>query len=216
MHSQCWPDEPRTSLPVLRQTLLPGELLWEQGKPSTDLFMVRYGALKLVTLLSNGEEHLRAFVLRGELIGHEAMAGQTRHSRAEVLEETAVCRIHWPLNEMPLAALAPGLLRRLATLLLQAEDTRQPEDDPRRALLRYLTALRRRIGVPDGACGGQQLRLPMSRADLASYLGFAEGTVCRTLRALAREGQLKVRGRTVWLPAAPAAGSAAAPSNQRG
>lgn len=202
LQRQCWPEGTPETMNVMRETLSAGGQLWHQGESCAELFMVRSGAVKLVSTLPDGEQQLQAFALPGELIGVEALAGIARQGSATVLGETSVCRLRWVTTEEPQLA-APALLRRAARVLLASVGAVQRHADPRQALLRFLRSLAERTGVPDSARGPGWLRiqLPMGRADIGQHLGFAEETICRALRRLARDGTLLVRGRTVWLPA---------------
>jgi CRP-like cAMP-binding protein len=60
-----------------------------------------------------------------------------------------------------------------------------------------------------------RLRLPMSRLEIGQYLGYAEETVCRSMRRLQRQGEIEVSGRTLLLKKAPRPGSVAAVPVQR-
>ena len=62
--------------------------------------------------------------------------------------------------------------------------------------------LARRIGRRADSSGHAAiaLRLPMSRREIGQYLGYAEETVCRSLRRLQRRGPVQVRGRELQLP----------------
>ena len=49
---------------------------------------------------------------------------------------------------------------------------------------------------------GEWLRLPLSRAELAEFVGLAPETVSRVIHRLARAGHFEVRGRRIRVPPA--------------
>lgn len=207
MELRCWPEsQPRsTQVPVERDpTLLAGASLWRHGAPFESLYIVRSGAVKVHETDVSGEERVLQFAFAGDLIGLESLASGHHDNNATALTETMVCRLDWPPREeaIPDAALRERLLRRASTLLRGRQRATRLAD-PDASVRLFLHEIAGRIGREENEAEQRsvRLRLPMSRLEIGQYLGYAEETVCRSMRRLQRAGELQVSGRTLLLNA---------------
>ena len=97
------------------------------------------------------------------------------------------------ITEITREGVEPLLLRRVAADLHRTLQRNPPAHDALSAVARFLEDTAARIGRDDQ--GDRVLRLPMTRADIARYLGLAEETVSRAFRQLAADGRFVLRGR---------------------
>ena len=181
-----------------RRPLERGEHLYRAGQPLGSLYVAREGAFKTVATDAEGVEQVVGFHLPGELMGLDAM-GAGRHACDSLALTTAtVCEI--PLSKLEdMARQLPGLQRQLLRVIGQGINRDQShlemlgrKQAPERVAL-FLHSLSERyqlLGLP-----GDMFTLPMSREDIASYLGLVIETVSRTLTKLQDEGIIAVRGR---------------------
>lgn len=181
-----------------RRPLARGDHLYRAGQSLGSLFVAREGAFKTVAIDAEGEQQVVGFHLPGELMGLDAM-GSGRHAcDAEALTQATVC-------EIPMAKLEdvcrqlPGLQHQLLRIIGQGINRDQThlemlgrrQAHERVALfLHGLSERYRLLGLP-----GDMFTLPMSREDIASYLGLVIETVSRTLTKLQDDGIIAVRGR---------------------
>ena len=195
--TDCWPSIPAAVTQVRAQrlpTLARGGSLWRQGENFRGLFVITQGCLKLVERAPDGIDTVAGFRFPGDLLGMDAL-GEARHAdEAIALEPLGVCRLDWERTAE--ADRFAALDREL--LLRQAEETRRLRRQRHSlhrgavaALQDCLDDIRSALGV--GAA--MPLRLPMSGADLASFLGLAAETVSRALRELEQRGAIERRGR---------------------
>ena len=205
MELRCWPEStPRTTpVPVDREpTMQPGATLWRHGTAFDSLYIVRSGALKVHETDLTGEERVLQFAFAGDLVGMEALATGLHDNSATALSETMVCRLEWPLRDEAAQdlALRDRLLKRASSLLRTRQHATRLAD-PDASVRLFLHEIAGRIGreESDGARKFVRLRLPMSRLEIGQYLGYAEETVCRSMRRLQRQGELQVSGRTLVL-----------------
>lgn len=222
--------QPRSAQAQLERelTLRAGASLWRQGAPFTSLYIVRSGAVKVRETDAGGAQRVLQFAFAGDLIGLESLASGQHHNDATALTETTVCRLDWPPRDeaVPDAQLRERLLRRASTLLRGSQRAMRMAD-PDSSVRLFLHELATRIGREqhEGEARQVRLRLPMSRLEIGQYLGYAEETVCRSMRRLQRAGELQVSGRTLLLhatgpasshpgavPAAPASRGSAVPA----
>lgn len=176
--------------------------LFHSGEALNDLYVVSSGALKSVARTSDGDESLVAFHLPGELVGLDALANGTHRYDTLALCQTRVCKI--PIARLDEASKAiAGLQRQLLRLMGRCSDreTQHIQTLSRvqamERVARFLLELAERYrfaGLSD-----EHIHLPMSRQDIAKFLGVALETVSRNFSRLQEEGVLEASGRHVRL-----------------
>jgi len=177
-----------------------GQHLCWSGDPVSELWSVEHGSLKSYEVSRAGRERVSGFYFRGDVLGCEALACGAFRANVVALERSVVVAL--PVGELLAAASGDG--RRRTRLLdgigaeFQRLQTRlsleQCAADAR--LASFLLWM--------GRCRGERLqgaaiRLPMSRGDIASYLGLAAETVSRRLAGFQGQGWIRLQRRTLWL-----------------
>jgi CRP/FNR family transcriptional regulator len=176
-----------------------GEHLFRVGDKFEAIAAVRAGTVKTYIVDRDGHEHVLGFFLGGEVIGLDAIDGETYPCNAVALDTVMLCRFSFPKMAM-LAARVPGLQRQLFRLLSR--------DIGRAALLAgdwsadqrmaaFLVGLSRRLA--SRGFSASRFALTMARTDIANYLRLAPETVSRVLRRLQSEGVIKVERRELEL-----------------
>lgn len=183
-----------------RRPLPPGERLYRRGQALGSLYVAREGAFKTVTESEAGDAQVIGFHLPGELIGLDGLGSGEHAVDAVALTRAEVCEI--PLAQLEsIAAQLPGLQRQLMRVIGQGigrdqahlEMLGRRQAPERIALFLHGLAERyRQLGR-----GGDDLMLPMSREDIASFLGIVIETVSRTLSKLQDDGTIAVHGRQI-------------------
>lgn len=181
-----------------RRPLERGDLLFRSGAPLGSLFVARDGAFKTSALAEDGSLQIIGFHFPGELIGLDALGSGEHRCDAEALIPATVCEI--PFNDLGrIAAELPTLQRQLLKVigLAVARDQdhlemmgRRHADERVALFLHGLSERLQALGRPH-----LEFMLPMSREDIASYLGMVIETVSRTFSRLQDEGLINVRGR---------------------
>lgn len=163
----------------------PGQTVIAEGEPAGDLFNVIRGSVKLYKLLADGRRQVTGFLFPGDFLGI-ALSNTYAYS-AEAIEPVQLCRFPRKKLEMLLADL-PRLERKLlgttAHELAAAQDqiVLLGRKSAKERLASFLVSLsdralkRRRPASP--------LDIPMTRTDMADYLGLTTETVSRTLTQL--------------------------------
>jgi len=181
-----------------RRPLQRGETLFRIGQPLGSLFVAREGAFKTIAMDAEGGTQVIGFHLPGELMGLDAL-GEGRHGcSAEALTHANVCEV--PLSQLEhVAAQVPGLQHQLLRIIGQGINRdqthiemlgRRNAQERMAIFLHQLSERYRALGRP-----ADKFLLPMSREDIASYLGLVIETVSRTLGKMQDEGIIAVSGR---------------------
>ncbi|QNP40410.1 fumarate/nitrate reduction transcriptional regulator Fnr [Lysobacter solisilvae (ex Woo and Kim 2020)] len=183
-----------------RRPIERGERLYRAGDPLAAVFVARDGAFKTVSISEEGEEQVIGFHLPGELIGLDALGAGSHRCEAIALTEANVCEV--PFEQLAVvAAQLPSLQQQLLRVIGQSVGRDQDhlgilvrrQAGERIALfLHGLSERYRNIGQP-----ATQFKLPMSREDIARYLGLALETVSRGFTRLQEDGVIDVVGRRI-------------------
>src|SRR6516225_5729284 len=155
--------------------------IFGEDEPAEYFYQVVSGAVRMSKLLSDGRRQIGAFHLPGDVFGLEA--GQKHRFGAEAIA-TSIVRVAKRSAIIALAArdhdLANELWTRTANRLQLAQDhmlllgRKNAEERVASFLLQ----------MADRAAAERTLDLPMSRQDIADYLGLTIETVSRTLTQL--------------------------------
>ena len=179
-----------------------GERLFRLGDRMEAIYVARDGAFKTTSVSEDGEEQILAFHLPGELIGLDALGSGFHRCEAIALGTANVCEV--PFEELSsIAAQLPSLQHQLMRVIGQSGDR---DHDHMDMLVRkqaseriglFLHSLGERL-IHIGASGAD-FKLPMSRQDIARFLGLAMETVSRGFTRLQEDGVIAVAGRRVQI-----------------
>jgi CRP/FNR family nitrogen fixation transcriptional regulator len=171
------------------------EGIFAQGDLSQFCYQVVSGCVRSVTLLEDGRRQVGEFLLPGDVFGWEAedehdfaaeavTATTLRRFRLSVIEQRAI-------NDLMFAQqlrhyIAAQVRAGRSHLMLLGRMTAAER------IATFLLEMHQRLSVAGGAQAGRVIELPMSRADMADYLGLTIETVCRGLTDLRRCGTITV------------------------
>ncbi len=181
----------RACLESLAQSrrLRPGETLCSVGEPADHVFIIVSGVLKLYKALADGRRQISRFLFSADYFGPSEEVARYPWTAQTITVAEAWCLERRPFADLLQASpeLAQGLLgvawdelesAREHMLLLAHKGAEEK-------IASFLLWLARRQRERDD---GEPLSLPMTRRDIADYLGLKTETVSRTLRGLHRRG----------------------------
>ena len=176
------------------------ETIFAQEELTTSFYNLTDGVLRLYKLLPDGRRQILGFALPGDFLGL-ATSDQYNFS-ADAIGPVAVCRF----SRSSFARFSedkPRLLRRINEAVVRelnhAQDhmvllgRRSAEEKVAGFLIGWRDRLVR-IAAPT-----KTVPLPMSRQDIADFLGLTIETVSRTLTKLGREGVIEILPGSVCL-----------------
>lgn len=184
----------------LRRPTQRNERLFRIADPLVSLYIARDGAFKTVSISEDGEEQIVGFHLPGELIGLDALGQGVHRCEAIALTNANVCEV--PLDQLTsVAAQLPRLQQQLLRVIGQGMGRDQDhlnmlvkrQANERIAL--FLHGLDERYQLIGQSA--LQFKLPMSREDIAHFLGLALETVSRGFTRLQDDGTIAVQGRRI-------------------
>ena len=165
-----------------------GTRIFAQAEPVDYFFQVTGGAVRTHKLLSDGRRQIGAFHLPGDTFGLEN--GDCYRFTAEAIVETSVRRVKRPSLELVAQTDASGV-RSLLTMT--TDNLRHVENHV--VLLGRKTAPERvaafLLEMNGRLTAAGMMSLPMSRRDIADYLGLTIETVSRALSRFRRKGYLR-------------------------
>ncbi|HSY85706.1 MAG TPA: helix-turn-helix domain-containing protein [Verrucomicrobiae bacterium] len=173
-----------------------GGTVISEGDPATDLFNVVRGSVKLYKLLPDGRRQVTGFLFPGDFLG--IALNDIYAYTAEALEPLQLCRFPRKKLEDLLVEL-PKLERRLlgetAHELAVAQDQMLllGRKTAKERVASFLVSLSRR--AVKRRRPASPLEIPMSRTDMADFLGLTTETVSRTLTQLRRAKLIADNGR---------------------
>jgi CRP/FNR family transcriptional regulator len=175
-----------------------GATLYRAGAPANALFAIRQGTIKLTRNTDDGDERIVSFHTPGEVLGLEAFGMEAYVCDAVALEPVHCCELPLPRlsdRSQPTAELAAEIIQLLSRAAGQRSDFAR--GSARERVTNFLLDLSRRLA--SRGLDGTQLKLSMSRLEIANLLDTRIETVSRTLQQLNREQVIHVRGHHVRL-----------------
>ena len=162
--------------------------IYGEGEPADFVYKVISGCVRTYKVLADGRRQIGAFYLPGDVFGLEV--GEEHGFSAEAIAATKVLVVKRSAL-MNLASRDSNVARELWTLTGR-ELARVQEH----ILLLVKTAQERVVGflfeMAARRPAGDMVELPMSRQDIADYLGLTIETVSRTLTNLEHEAAIEL------------------------
>jgi CRP-like cAMP-binding protein len=163
--------------------------IFAQGEPAEYLYVIISGAVRLSKMMSDGRRQIGAFYLPGDLFGLEAE--ETHSFSAESIGQSCIAvvkRSALMARAMHDSELVCELWKQTATHLQRAQGHMLllGRKNCHERIADFLLDMSSRLHS-EGL-----IELPMSRLDIADYLGLSIETVSRTLTHLERSGIISI------------------------
>jgi CRP/FNR family nitrogen fixation transcriptional regulator len=163
--------------------------IYAESDISDSWYRVVSGAVRICKLLPDGRRHIAEFCFAGDCFGLDTVG--ERGFSAEAIGDVVLVRYSVRATER-LIDETPQLARRLRDMTLRDLSHAQNH----MLLLGRMTAPERvasfLLELSERRETRRALDLPMSRIDIADYLGLTIETVCRTLSAYKRAGTIAI------------------------
>lgn len=176
-----------------RASVPTGDALVRQGDAAEHVFNISSGSVRVCKLLPDGRRQITGFLFAGDFIG--LAAGETYAFSVEAVEDTTLCRFRKNeyralIRERP--ALETALLTRAMHELAVAQNQMLllGRKTARERLASFLLDLPAKD--PSRLLEDNHVHLPMTRTEIADYLGLTIETVSRELTRLKTAGLVRM------------------------
>ncbi len=170
-----------------------GQSIFEEGDEAKYVYNVSKGHVRLFKLLPDGRRQITGFLAPGDFLG--LAARDTYAYSAEAITDTDLCRfkvgdLEGLLDEMPPVRERLFEIANDELAAAQEQMLCLGRKTAKERVASFLLAQLRHVAE----CGvnGASFDLPMSRSDIADYLGLTIETVSRTFTALREEGLIEL------------------------
>jgi CRP/FNR family transcriptional regulator len=179
------------------QSFRKGEIINHEGEKITNFKYLKNGLVKLYRRTPNGDEQVITITRPFEFVSNMSIFSEEKYQYSvSALEDSVVCLVKLDfIKELFLnnGAFAMGLLNKISRIndkiISQTLDIRQKNLVGRVAfVILYFTKEIYNSKVFD---------LPVSRKEIADYIGMSTANVIRTLSDFKKEGIIRVFGKTI-------------------
>ncbi|GEC30397.1 transcriptional regulator [Sinorhizobium fredii USDA 205] len=185
-----------------RRRVEPGSEMIGQGEAANNYANIIRGVVKLSKMLSDGRQQIVGLQFAPDFMGRPFMRESALS--AEAATDTDVCAFPRAVIER-LVGEAPGLEHRLHEQALKELDEARDwmltlgRKTAQEKVASFLYLIATHVDPENGVA--KEFDLPLSRADIADYLGLTIETVSRQITKLRKEGVIRVENsRRVIVP----------------
>jgi tRNA-Thr(GGU) m(6)t(6)A37 methyltransferase TsaA len=168
-----------------------GESIYRAGDPSDTLYILGSGRVRIFRLSESGKEQLLRIMKPGDFMGELALFSESIHEEfAEAMEPTEMCILKRDSFQKILMEYPTVSLRMLSEFSRRLEESekktaRIAAETVETRIALYLLDLYSESGEKP------RVALPMSKKDLASYLGTTPETISRRLADMEDSGLIR-------------------------
>lgn len=180
-----------------------GELIFSQGEPATQFYIVKNGKVKMSHFNEQGREFIQGYFSTGQSFGEPPLIAKLNYpASAFASEESEVWKISYTkfielLKEH--FEIHLGLLETLSERLIYKSMmlSEVAVEDAEHRLQSLLGYLKKERGIPVE----KEYPVPLTRQQLADMTGLRVETVIRTIKSMEQKGILEIiEGKIFWLP----------------
>lgn len=171
----------------------PGQCIFLQHDLPTHVYNVRRGTIRLFKLMEDGRRQVLGFPGAGSLLGY--VSGESYRYGAEAVTPVTMCQLSRQ-GLIDLASAFPTLERKLLDIVaaeLAGVQSLVATLGRKTAQERVATfLLQRHDGASETGLQNGSVDIPMTRGDIADYLGLTSETVSRVLTQFVRDGLITI------------------------
>jgi CRP/FNR family transcriptional regulator len=174
-----------------------GEVLFMQGQPSSSLFALTEGMVKICSHTSDGREQIVGLSCPSNLlVGLQSLNDERYAYTAIAATPVKACRINHRALLAKVRSEADVAMRLIQAVNAQLAHSRALMQVMGHRCAASKIASFIMLMVPKSSNGNGAVAMPFSRVEMASLLGLSEETVCRSMAMMKRTGAIYApRGR---------------------
>jgi CRP/FNR family transcriptional regulator len=190
-----------------RKPLEKSEYLYRAGEEMTSLYTVKTGAFKANIDSLDGQENIVGFFLPGELMGLDGIASGQYQCDMIALGDAHVCQLSYrdfervsekfPVLRQEILSVSSNNMTTAQKMLMFIG--KRPVEE---RLAMFLISISQRFKARGQS--ESRFHLPMSRHDIANYLGMAPETISRQFKKLQDQNLVSIQNRDLTIKNAAA------------
>ncbi len=190
-----------------KKPLRKSEYLYRAGDEMTSLYTVKTGAFKANIDSVDGQKNIVGFFMPGELMGLDGIASGQYQCDMIALSYAHVCQLSYREFEQ-VAEKFPVLRQEILSISSTHMTTAQKmlmfigKRPVEERLAMFLISISQRFKAR--GLSESRFQLPMSRHDIANYLGMAPETISRQFKKLQDQGLVSIQNRDLTISNAAA------------
>ena len=166
-----------------------GDVLFAQGQPSSSVFSLGSGIVKISSTSADGREQIVGMSTPGKLLlGLQSISDETYEYTAVAETDVSACKIRHRGLLQAVQDRGDVAIRLITSINAQLAHSRSLMKVMGHKCAAAKIASFIRLIVPSSAHGNKRFSLPFSRSEIADLLGLSEETVCRQMAKLKRRG----------------------------
>jgi CRP/FNR family transcriptional regulator len=179
-----------------KKPLEKSEYLYRAGEEMTSLYTVKTGAFKANIDSHDGQENIVGFFLPGELMGLDGIASGQYQCDIIALGDAHVCQLSYrdfervsekfPVLRQEILSVSSNNMTTAQKMLMFIG--KRPVEE---RLAMFLISISQRFKARGQS--ESRFQLPMSRHDIANYLGMAPETISRQFKRLQDQGLVSIK-----------------------
>lgn len=203
--SMCIPMLSKDSLGTLverKKAISKDDILVNEGDIFTKFYIVHSGALKTYVKTIDGGEQINGFYLPGDIVGLDSIATKKYNNTIQALANTQICELNYDelmslvetnknIREMIFKILSQDIYNYQKLILYYS----QKKAEERLAIFIYSLYSR----YEQRGHSSLNIKLSMSRTDIANYLGLTIETISRILSKFQEQNILDVKGKYIFI-----------------
>lgn len=177
-----------------------GDVIFTEGNVSNTLYFINEGKIKLYKYTKDGKEQILHILSEGEFFGELELIKPSKYRfNAKAIENAKICTLTKDeMKEIMMGKPEIGLKvletigERLSRVENLAQNLATNDVDSRMAYL--LTDLIEQYGELETTKNTITIKLPISREEMANYIGVTRETISRKLKKFEDENLIKIIG----------------------
>lgn len=179
-----------------------GDYMHHYGDPVKSLYIIRSGSVKEYVTSNEGNEQIVGFYLPGELLGLDSIGKERYSCSATSLETTTYCAL--PLTKFEkICQQIPDLQKMMLNTMSKVisfdnkmllSSCNKKAHEKIATFLMSLSKRYLRLGY-----SAKEMHLPMSRQEIANYLGLSSETVSRVFTRLQKDNIIAVHPKMITI-----------------
>ena len=178
-------------------------LLFGEGESPKGLYILLKGKVKISRLNPDGSEQIFFICASGDMFGHRAILGATKHTHSvTAIEECELLFVEKPdfltaikRSEDLLCLFLTGMSREFSMLTNMINVLMRKSIRERTAY--FLLLLNEKYKLPGQVVDESEIRV--SRTDLASYIGASIENLIRTIKEFKDKDYVRVDGKSIYI-----------------